>query len=337
MLVVLFHGQQAFARRYAEPAFDSESYLFAFGAVGVHIFFVISGFIMVYTGRFGDGFDAKAFYRRRLMRIYPIYWICIALYFAAYWFIGESLHISPVELVGALLLLPGNAAAIIGPAWTLAFEMFFYLCFGLAMILGLNRGMIALTISFLGLITLGRIVAIEQPVWTLATDALLIEFIAGAGIGWLLAKRLLPQRGGITAIIAACLLFAFGVAYGYDEFPSVVVWGPPSALLVAGAVMYETKREVGPLVKRLGHFGDSSYALYLIHIMVIALFVALAREIPLLARIEPGLMSIPIALVALVLAELLHHRVERPLLKRLNPRRSLVPLDDQTKASAEGG
>ena len=337
MLVVLFHSQQAFAGRYAQPAFDIESYLFAFGAVGVHIFFVISGFIMVYTAHFAGGFDVRAFYRRRLMRIYPIYWICIALYFAAYLLIGAPLQISSAELVGALLLLPGNAAAIIGPAWTLAFEMFFYLCFGLAMIRGLTRGIVVLTTSFLALITLGQIVQIEQPVWDLVTDSLLIEFIAGAGIGWLLVKGRMPHRGGILVITAAFLLFGLGIAYGYDELPSVVVWGPPSTLLVAGAVMYEAERGVGPLVKRLGHFGDSSYALYLIHIMVIALFIALAHTVPLLTKIEPGLMSIPIAIVAVMLAELLHHRVERPLLKRLNPHRSLIPLGDKASTSAKSG
>src|SRR5687767_843929 len=56
MLVVLFHGQQAFSKHIAQATSPIESYLFGFGAVGVHIFFVISGFIMVFTSRFPRGF-----------------------------------------------------------------------------------------------------------------------------------------------------------------------------------------------------------------------------------------------------------------------------------------
>jgi exopolysaccharide production protein ExoZ len=49
MLVVLFHTPAVFAAQARPALFAMEGYLFGFGAVGVHIFFVISGFIMVWT------------------------------------------------------------------------------------------------------------------------------------------------------------------------------------------------------------------------------------------------------------------------------------------------
>lgn len=322
MLVVLFHAQQAFANRFAEPAFASESYLFAFGSVGVHIFFVISGFIMVYTTRFEGGYDAKAFYRRRLLRIYPIYWLCMLLYIIGHWLVSEPYTISMSELAGAMFLLPDNASAVIGPAWTLAFEMYFYLCFGLAMIAGLNRGLVLLASGFVLLIATGLAVDNDSPAWHLVSNTLLLEFLAGTGIAWLLAKGHLPSSGGWLLVGVAAALFAGGVAYGYERLPSVLIWGFPSTLLVAGAVIIETARGTSGLVRVLARFGDSSYALYLVHVLVITFSVALARDVPLIAGIEPALASIPIAMVSLTVAEFLHHRIERPLLRRLNPNAS---------------
>lgn len=325
MLVVMFHGQLAFATHVSQPSFAAQTYLFGFGAVGVHIFFVISGFIMVYSSRFANGFDARAFLRRRFLRIYPIYWICAAIYLLVHWLIGQPYELGFADAAGALLLLPGHAAGIIGPAWTLAFEMFFYMCFGMAMIAGLTRGLLMLSAAFLVLIVAGRLFPMESPAWALATSALLSEFLCGAAIGWLLTKEKLPRRGGITMIFLACALFVAGIAWGYQRLPSVVMWGVPSVLLIAGTVMTEMARPARSFVRQLGYFGDSSYALYLVHILMVTLALKLAVSWPPLERIDPMIAALPIALVSLALGEVLHHRIERPLLRRLNPRRALIP------------
>ncbi|WP_293969100.1 acyltransferase [Sphingopyxis sp.] len=327
MLVVLFHVHQAFAIRFTTPFFAAESYLFAFGAVGVHIFFVISGFIMVYTNPPGKAFAAKTFFRRRLLRIYPIYWLCAALYLAVHVLIGQAYALGLREAAGALLLLPGNASSIIGPAWTLAFEMYFYLCFGLAMLAGSGRGLTILIGFFTISVAAGAVVQIDHPAWTLVTSSLLLEFIAGAAIGWLLVSGKLPRRGGLTITVLAIILFGAGIAAGYERAPSVVMWGVPSVMLILGLAMHEAARAPSALVRKLGHFGDSSYALYLIHILLVTLAIELARQIPWLAEQPPALIAIPFALAALLVAEFLHHRVEKRMLGWLTPRRkSPLPL-----------
>lgn len=330
LLVVLFHGHLAFANRLDSSALDYESYVFAFGAVGVHIFFVISGFIMVYTSRFGGdaetGFDAPAFFRRRVLRIYPIYWICIALYALSYWLIGDPYEVSASETIGALLLLPGDAAVLIGPAWTLAFEMYFYLCFGLAMMAGRERGLLLLAGVFIAMIAAGMFVRIDNSLWALATNPLLTEFLAGAAIAWLCVTGRLPRRGGPTLIVLACLIFVVGIIVGYDRLPLFISWGAPSILLIAGLVMAERAHGAQETVRKLGHFGDSSYALYLIHIIVIAMALWLTDLIAPRADIVPIIAAIPISLVAIALGEFLHHKVELPMLRKLNPKRSLVPV-----------
>lgn len=335
MLVVFYHGQLAWMNRFSASDQNLESYIFGFGAVGVHIFFIISGFIMVYTSQFSGGFDAKAFFRRRMLRIYPIYWISAGLYLSTHWLIGLPYDLQPGKVIGALLLLPGHSSAIIGPAWTLVFELFFYLCFGMVMLLGLSRGLLSLSAFFLAAIALGFIIRWESPAWELVTSSLLIEFLAGAWIGWLLVRNRLPKRGGAFLIALSIAIFIAGMVYGYERLPSALVWGVPSTLLVAGSIMTERARTVGPLVRKMGHFGDSSYALYLIHILLITCAVVLVDILPILKQIDPALMSIPIALVSVLVGEVLHHKIERPLLKRLNPRRSLIPERERPAETAK--
>lgn len=318
LLVVLFHAQLAMSTQFASPAFASESYLFAFGAVGVHIFFVISGFIMVYTTRTDRNFSARDFLRRRILRIYPMYWVCAALYLVGHWLLGRPYVLSGSEILGALALFPDNASAIIGPAWTLSFEMFFYLCFGVAMKFGPTRGLIVLGCAFMISIAAGFFFPVDGALGHLVTNSLLLEFIAGAAIGWLLVTARLPKRGGPIAVLCALALFAAGIAAGYDRLPSVAMWGIPSMLLVAGAVIWETAHGFKIGLRKLSHFGNSSYVMYLIHLIIITATVALAAYTPAIKLMEPAIAAAAIAGVSLLAAEGLHKWIERPMTRWLN-------------------
>lgn len=75
LIVVLFHANETILHYQWKP-----SYLYAmtkWGALGVDLLFVISGFVMIATTRNrGAGFDVgKAFIRDRLIRIVPLYWM----------------------------------------------------------------------------------------------------------------------------------------------------------------------------------------------------------------------------------------------------------------------
>lgn len=318
LLVVLYHGQLAISTRFASPAFSAETYLFAFGAVGVHIFFVISGFIMVYTTRVDQDFAARDFLRRRILRIYPMYWVCAACYLVVHNFIGSPYLLSELEILGALALYPEHASAIIGPAWTLSFEMFFYLCFGIAMKLGATRGLVALGAVFMLSVATGFFFPTDGALGRLITNSLLLEFIAGAAIGWLLATERLPQRGGSIVLLFALILFGVGIAVGHDRFPSVAMWGIPSTLLVAGAVIWENAHGFKNDLRKFSHFGNSSYVLYLIHLIIITLTITFAAYAPAIKMVEPALASVAIAAVSLLVAEALHAGIERPMTRWLN-------------------
>ncbi|MEP2102398.1 MAG: acyltransferase [Parasphingorhabdus sp.] len=316
-LVVLFHAHLAISSRLLpSPADSYELYLFGFGAVGVHIFFVISGYIMVLTNsRPGKSFDAPRFFKKRIIRIYPIYWLLAALYILVNSIMGPGYDFSAYELIAALLLIPGNAPLIIGPAWTLSFEMYFYLIFGVAMLFGLFRGIFMLSVVFSLMIVFGVVVGPFQQPLAMLTSSLLIEFIFGAWIGYLTINRKLPRWIGVIATICSLGLFGAGVAIGYESLPSIIIWGIPSAFLILGVVIME-QYHLPQFVEKLSPLGDSSYTLYLAHILIITLLITVSKA--------AGLSFIPILVmtaiftaIAVCVSHIFHLRIEAPMTKML--------------------
>lgn len=325
-VVVIYHAYISFVPAALAAPTVGAAYAFGFGKVGVHIFFVISGYIMYLTsfgrpGRFRTG----QFFLRRLVRIYPIYWIFVALYLAVTAMLGIMPLLSPTQFAGMLALAPASAPLVIGPAWTLSYEIYFYFVFGIIMILGALRGTIALTLVFVGSIAVGMVFHPANPLAAMATNALLLEFCMGVWVARITTRHALPRGIGWAAVASALVLYGAGLAWGYDRAPSAIVWGVPSALLIAGMVVLEQTGRSG-LMRRLSWLGDSSYVLYLCHILLITLVLALLRTMGL--AVPLALLMIATTVGAIVFAALFHAAIERPLTallhRAISPRGRLV-------------
>lgn len=312
--VVVFHAHIALTNGDPSHVPDAVDHAFRVGASGVHIFFVISGFVMVYTS-WRSRLTTGSFLKRRAMRIYPIYWLIGAIYLAAHQLLGTPYRLDGVDVAGAALLLPGYSSLVIGPGWTLSFEMYFYLCFGIALLAGVRRGLILLSGFYLLSVLAGLFFGRSNAFGLVATDSLLLEFMTGAWLGYAWAQGLVigPRLGG-AMVIVALILFASGFWLDYDALPSVASWGVPSLLLVAGALAFEPQLR-SPLGRFFAKLGDSSYLLYLAHVLLIDLFLATP-----IAQLNQGgksavLMSFPIAIACTIIAAVGYEAVELPLLK----------------------
>ena len=114
--------------------------------IGVDLFFVISGFIMVWVaGALPRGTaSARDFMFARVTRIYPLWWLfagamaLFLLYFKGVPWDPERLD--PKELDGAvhliksLFLWPQPTHPVLGVGWTLVHEMYFYVGFALLLL-----------------------------------------------------------------------------------------------------------------------------------------------------------------------------------------------------------
>lgn len=110
------------------------------GYVGVSFFFVLSGFILAYTGAKDDyavQSVRRAFYARRLARIYPAYLLATLLHWPLFaWFQHSTLPISDsllrvIFVTGLTLVLvqawfPWSLGQLNAPGWTIGVEMFLY-------------------------------------------------------------------------------------------------------------------------------------------------------------------------------------------------------------------
>ena len=132
--VLLFHTVQSFQAHQIAFGVDI-SFLFVYLASGVHLFFVLSGFLlfMPYARALLNGRplpDTTSFYRRRALRILPAYYVCLV----AFTVIGlrqSAPEIGIGDVVAHLVLLhdyfPPYNRSIVGVFWTLAIEWQFYL------------------------------------------------------------------------------------------------------------------------------------------------------------------------------------------------------------------
>jgi len=144
MLVVLFHIQHYVAGRLQLPNLLPR---FDIGVAGVDVFFVISGFIMVYASErlFAQPGGVRVFCLRRIVRIVPMYWaattVLLVYVLARYADFGAVLGGAGRDyVIASYLFYPyvrpdGWGAPFLGVGWTLNYEMFFYAIFGLSLAL----------------------------------------------------------------------------------------------------------------------------------------------------------------------------------------------------------
>ena len=278
---------------------------FVIGAAGVDLFFVISGFIM---GTFSHDVAPQRFLYHRIVRIAPLYWsVTLMMCVGAMLGLFSSFSFTLDQLWMSLLFVPylnpaGEVAPLVVVGWTLNMEMFFYAVFALGLAL---RAPVATTATVLGAMTLaGLALDWQAPLAQSWMSPLLLEFLAGL----VLARMTLPRREyGAPLIVLSLAGFALAATNGGDPTGlwRVQIWGLPSVLLIAGCLTVEKagawpKRALAPLEK----VGDASYALYLLHGLVISLVYRF---------VEPGIVAAAtIVILSLMVAFAAHFTLEKP-------------------------
>lgn len=143
LLVFLSHYNDIIGEKLALPrtAAALSGVMGVAGGTGVDLFFLLSGFL-IYRTALRPALNLGAFWLRRAERIYPTFLVV----FAAYLALG-ALHVGPSRvpdnlghgfgtILANVLFLPGmfDMPAIIGAAWSLSYEWFYYLVLPLAIL-----------------------------------------------------------------------------------------------------------------------------------------------------------------------------------------------------------
>lgn len=238
-----------------------------FGAAGVDLFFVISGFIMTTTCASRRG--AAKFLADRAWRIYPM-WL-LALF---PWLLMAP-H-SPLEIVRSITLWPVYGNQWVNPAlgvgWTLSFELLFYLAFAAA--LATRRPAVPLCAFAL---CMALAFTTNQVLFGFLGSPLIFEFLLGVAIASV------PPRAsiGVPMMLVGAVWFAlappiyYDQAFGAGALYRTIAWGIPAATLLYGARSIE-RSFAGATFEIPVLIGGASYSIYLFHQLVLLQFQGIA-------------------------------------------------------------
>lgn len=322
LAVVVFH------------AADKTGYRFTVGAAGVDIFFVISGFVM-WTLAETKPVSPLAFYRDRILRIAPPYWIITAVMAAgALAGLFPRIRLTLDHLAASLAFIPhrspsnGEIWPLLAQGWTLDLEMFFYLIFGLVLVLPPKRRLAALATVFVGLVAAGWYCRPDDPLLAIYTRPIILEFLCGAALGRLWLADGLPGRSTAIMIIVVSLAGFAGLAF-YPRMIHEFLFGLLAILLVLGVLAVERS---GPVTRLplLGYLGGSSYSIYLWHTLAISVVAKAAGLLSLGAL--PTLAAAVLA--GTLLGVVAHEFVEKPLVALMKPKHSRAAGTGMTAAAA---
>jgi exopolysaccharide production protein ExoZ len=314
---------------------------FPTGAVGVDIFFVISGFIMVFITE-KKRRSPLDFFRHRLARVVPPYWfvtlaMASGLLLVPHVF-GSSVFSLP-HVLSSLFFWPYPSPATLeitplyGPGWTLNYEFFFYSLFAVALAINGTRRAVMVSIVLLTIVTAGTIWPAGSVAYAYYTAPILLEFIYGMMIGFIVSRGILASSrmsgtliaAGVVLLIAATFYWPVGRLSG-DRF---IIWGLPAALIVAGSIFLELS--AGRIkVRLLLIMGDASYAIYVTHFIVVASFVKTWKLVGLPQGWALVLTSFT---VATAVGVAFHFVIEKPLVSFFSPGRKFVTAGHPEPAS----
>lgn len=289
--------------------------------IGVDIFFVISGFIMVYTSRnlFSRRDSVIEFIKRRAIRIIPLYYIFTALMVLAIFIKPDQLNsasFSLERLLASLAFIPvedsrGTFRPILGLGWTLNYEMFFYAIFSGLIWLPRKHAVTAL-LAALGLIVLTvNYWPVSVPALTFWSDSIILEFGIGAILGWAYSMQD-SERPWLGASVAIVMVAYYFLVWKHDTPDRVSTFGVLAALTLYLAVWHWPYSEE----RRLNIFrviGDSSYSLYLSHPFSLAV-VKMVYAKSFLAGSGTSYVIVA-TLVATVVSVIIYKFVEQPLVR----------------------
>ncbi|MFT7680103.1 MAG: peptidoglycan/LPS O-acetylase OafA/YrhL [Planctomycetota bacterium] len=314
LAVVLYH----YTTRYEFKVGHTSAPAFSvpFGHYGVELFFLLSGFVIFMTLQRTK--RARDFVISRFSRLYPGFWVGMAVTLAAIGmmglpFAGYSIGAKDILVNAAMLqrYVPGTRF-VDGAYWTLCVELTFYGWIFMLFLSGhLKRVRLAIA-ALVGLelalhfVTNGGDITAPFPLRALRQVAL-AHFgpYFGAGILFYQLRNRAPgsSASGDFFGILACLVAVALMRPMPDFIASVVCFGI-FALLVGGKLSFLASR---PLL----FLGAISYSLYVVHQNVGFLLLRHAEA----AGMNPNLAILLATAVSLAIATAITFLVERPALQ----------------------
>jgi peptidoglycan/LPS O-acetylase OafA/YrhL len=335
LLVVVYHFGQELLVNAPWPVRN----LAATGHVGVSLFFILSGFILMYSyeGKFDEPEFPRRFLAARLARIYPLYALSL-LVSAPMYLIGLAARNTDAAFAWKALVAAGSrftlmhawSGVLLGfwniPSWSLSVEWFFYLVFALPFAATFaRRWRPNLVATAVGLWLIA--VAVGIGLWLLRVPfgdelfkfnplAHLAQFAIGVCIAkaWLVHRPAIPGPAADAIAVATVGVLALSawVPAQFIQFGGLAfVFGPLIVAFAGGRGLFAKVFSTRPLV----FLGEASYGVYILHWPIMELCLAFGRSRGIAANTAPFFLSY--LAITLVVSSLSFEYVEVPARDRL--------------------
>lgn len=332
---------------------------FAFGWIGVHMFFVLSGFLMariVLEYKDSPHFWST-FYVRRACRTLPVYLVLLLIVFSASALFGHTGWMQAEKILplwsyltftqGFVMVATGDFGSTwLTPTWTLTVEEQFYLIAPVICVFTPRRKLLALlaaglllSISYRALVfgagslpDAAAMVLLPGVAYTMFAGMIAALLLMSPAIDWRrydLGLRIVP----ILGLGVAMGLKIVGGTSGLFQAIGVPVVGLACAAYLASLVRNAPEAE---RMKSSGlrYLGRLSYSIYLLHMPVLGLMHGLVLAgTPDIATLPQIIVTIAAVPVAILLAHVVNRCVEAPMIAygrtwtwhRTNDLRATVP------------
>ena len=310
----------------------------AHGALGVDLFFVISGFIMFLTTRNSDGSRRYAadFAIKRFARVWPLFFVVSMVYLVIEW---SHAHAFPIayfhDIASQLVFRPVSPKPSeffhlpVDVAWTLCFEAYFYVVMAISLLSRRWRWWIVAALLAPGLVLHPVVTqdwdfsfyhqpAVEGPHYlNLMVSPMVWEFVLGLAAGWIYTSDWSkpPRQIAIAMLLGACTLFVT-----IPELHIPTMYGPTfenGGLIVFAIFMMialASKTIDLPLARWIVWLGTISYSIYLTHKLgfMIAAHLTEVLDIPDANRLDWLRFALYLG-CGVTMGAVFHYAVEAPL------------------------
>ena len=327
IIVVLYHSHGLIVKRAVEFGAEqtfwlTENQFVKIGAIGVDVFFVLSGFIIFYTSR--NTSDLGLYLKKRIVRIYPIWFVAICFMVIITFIPGTSAVFDLQHVVYSLLLIPhyfeGRIVQFVQIGWTLNYEILFYLLFAITLTITKTKRLELISLIIFILWLFANSLPSQLPVFVLLENPLLFEFVIGGWLarlylsGWTISKK---QMVGFALFVLIWLMMFFFSPWLW-HFRSLISRAPVAIAVFVIAVFYVPIRDY-KVPKIFVYLGDASYSIYLFHMFPIMVLSGVVHKIsiPLLADIPVVISWLFVSCISVTFGCVIYSLIEKRLISGL--------------------
>jgi exopolysaccharide production protein ExoZ len=244
---------------------------------GVDIFFVLSGFLMVYTSQnlYGQKWAWFTFLKKRFQRIVPLYWFYTTLMIIVMLLLPHAFDTAQASInhfVQSYLFIPherpaGGIKPVLSLGWTLNYEMFFYIVFAGLLFLSRHSLTAIMAVMFIGFSVVHYLLPETMSVPYFWTRPIILEFVMGMIIANMYLSNLRFSSVMVLPLIAMAVFAFFLMPYSMTVMDLNVYRLPnmTMAILLIGGLTLCKGVDQWRIPQWLKALGDSSYTLYLAH------------------------------------------------------------------------